>query len=222
MPDKYERFVASYLRLNGYFTVPNFIVHAPDRTVNEFVGNYTETDIIGIRMPHSKEIAGELIIVNHSPLIDNIDGKIDVVIAEAKSGNKNTPNTVWIGPKKEEIANYIIRFIGIHKEDEILTIGQVLSTSFQYEDDRCRIRYIICANEENPHYQKMGVTYITFDNMIEFIVDIRGKCWIKKDLGIASIHHQWDDLLIDLFSIANKHDKTSQERIAEIKLLLSK
>jgi hypothetical protein len=47
--DKYERFVASYLRLNGYFTVPNFIVHAgddPERILAGQVGNLTETDII--------------------------------------------------------------------------------------------------------------------------------------------------------------------------------
>lgn len=60
MPDKYERFVASYLRLNGYFTVPNFIVHAaddPGRVSAGQVGNYTETDILGVRMPHSRRPA---------------------------------------------------------------------------------------------------------------------------------------------------------------------
>jgi hypothetical protein len=30
MPDKYERFAAAYLRLNGCFQVPNFVVHAGD------------------------------------------------------------------------------------------------------------------------------------------------------------------------------------------------
>lgn len=63
MADKHERFVASYLRLNGYFTVPNFIVHAgddPTRISAGQVGNYTETDILGVRLPHSREITGNL------------------------------------------------------------------------------------------------------------------------------------------------------------------
>ncbi|MNG41231.1 hypothetical protein D3C84_1302770 [compost metagenome] len=67
MPDAYERFVAAYLRLNGYFTVPNFIVHAagdPSRVSDGHVGNFTETDVIAVRMPYSQEITGSLRIAN--------------------------------------------------------------------------------------------------------------------------------------------------------------
>src|SRR3990172_994279 len=95
MADKYERFVASYLRLNGYFTVPNFIVHAgddPGRLSAGYVGSYTETDIIGVRMPHSGEVTGKLHIANHSVLVAGAEGLIDVVVAEVKSGNDNNPN----------------------------------------------------------------------------------------------------------------------------------
>ena len=57
MVDKYERFIASYLRLNAYFTVTNFIVHAHERSRYGHIGNHTETDILGIRMPYSAERA---------------------------------------------------------------------------------------------------------------------------------------------------------------------
>ena len=73
MADKFERFVAAYLRLNGYFTVPNFIVHAsddPTRVSGGLVGNYTEVDTIGLRMPYSREVSGAKHIVNHPLLVD--------------------------------------------------------------------------------------------------------------------------------------------------------
>ena len=96
--DNYERFVTSFLRLNGYFTVPNFIVHAADdpaRVSAGHVGNYTEADTLAVRMPHSREVTGKLHIANYRPLVDAAAGKFDVVIAEAKSGNENKPNRIW-------------------------------------------------------------------------------------------------------------------------------
>src|SRR5712691_7382685 len=103
--DKYERFVASYLRLNGYFTVPNFIVHAgddPERILAGRVGNLTETDILGIRMPYSREVTGKLHTANHAALIDGAREKFDIVIAEVKSGDDNRPNRVWRGDRGRE------------------------------------------------------------------------------------------------------------------------
>ncbi len=128
--DRYERFVASYLRLNGYFTVPNFIVHAaddPTRKLAEHVGNVTETDILGVRMPHSHEVSGRLHIANDPQLVDGSAGRFDVVIAEVKSGKGNTPNRVWRGSDSEKAATYIARFVGLHKEeDELTVVGQAL------------------------------------------------------------------------------------------------
>ena len=111
MGNKYERFVVAYLRLNAYFTVPNFIVHAgddPGRISSGQVGNYTETDVLAVRMPYSREVTGKLRVANHDSLVDGIAGKMDVVIAEVKSGKDNKPNPVWRDGNAEqvEIADY--------------------------------------------------------------------------------------------------------------------
>lgn len=50
-----------YLRLNGYFIVDNFIVHAGDdksKISKGFISNHTETDILAIRHKFSEEITG--------------------------------------------------------------------------------------------------------------------------------------------------------------------
>ena len=221
MADKYEKFVASYLRLNGYFIIPNFIVHAPTRISAGRVGNYTETDIVGVRMPYSQEIIGKLRIANHPPLIDGAIGKIDVVVAEVKSGSSNKPNSVWRGLHSKDVGSYIARFVGLHSETDIQAVGDALATTFKFEDQRCRFRYILFATNANAHYQQRGVSYITFEQAISFIVEVRGQCWIDANIGVASCHHQWDDLLVDIFDAANNTELSATERVQQIQSMLA-
>ncbi len=224
MADKYERFVASYLRLNGYFTVPNFIVHAgddPTRVSAGQVGNYTETDILGVRMPYSREVAGALHIANDPLLVNDAVGKPDIVVAEVKSGNENRPNRVWREMAANPSISYIVRFVGLQREDEIPQVAQALATGFRFEDCNCRFRYIVFAKEPNEHYQSRGVTYITFREVITFIVTVRGQSWIEENIGVASIHDQWDDILTTMFAIANRTDCSVQKRVEEIETFLA-
>jgi len=110
-----ERFVRWFLRFNGYFSIENFVVHAADdpaRVSDGIVAPYTEVDTLAVRMPHSAETKGPLRVANYSPLVSGADGKIDVVIAEAKSGNENKPNKPW-REKQVSVIEYIVRFIGI-------------------------------------------------------------------------------------------------------------
>ena len=49
-----EALVLLYLRLNGYFCIPNYLYHR----VQDF-GLRTESDVLGIRFPHQKEVLSE-------------------------------------------------------------------------------------------------------------------------------------------------------------------
>lgn len=138
-----------------------------------------------------------------------------------KSGNDNRPNRVWLGPDAEKTACYIARFVGLQNESEIGPIGKALPTVFRFEDDRCRFRYMIFAADPNQHYAKKGVSYITFDEAISFIVQVRGHCWIQSNIGVASTHHQWDELLVDIFAIANKTTESEGQRVQEIRSMLA-
>ena len=72
-------------------------------------------------MPYSVEITGDLFIANHERLVAGSDGKTDVVIAEVKSGKNSTPNAVWkkMGASHPAIP-YIVRFVGLHDESELI------------------------------------------------------------------------------------------------------
>ncbi|MBU1627795.1 hypothetical protein KKB18_10540 [bacterium] len=221
----HEKLVSWYLRLNGYFVVDNFVVHAaddPNRISRGIIAPHTETDALAIRMPHSSEIAGSLCIVNHTPLVDQQNGRYDVVIAEAKSGNSNTPNPVWRNRILEPI-EYVVRFIGLcESEDEIHQISSRLASDYHYEDNRVRFRYILFAEEPNRHYLDQGVTFITYLQIVQLLVEVRGSCWIDSGIGVSSIHHQWDDLINQIFTVANNFAISEDERIAQIMTMLQR
>jgi nucleoside diphosphate kinase len=219
MSTMYENFTSWYLRFNGYFTVDNFVVHAaddPTRISDGIIAPHTETDSIAIRMPYSAEIAGKLKIANHDVLVENQNERFDIVIAEAKSGNDNKPNSVW---RNKVIATikYMVRFVGLYgDEHQITKIANELATHYFYEDDKSRIRYIVFANEPNLHYFNEGVKYITFSQIVNFLVEVRGQCWIKSGIGVASVHYQWDEQINKIFEIANDFEKTLEVRESKI------
>lgn len=214
----HEKFASWYLRFNGYFTIDNFVIHAaddPTRISRGIIAPHTETDSIGIRMPYSAEIAGRLRIANHDLLIANQRDRFDVVIAEVKSGNDNRPNSVWRNKNLAPI-EYIVRFVGLYDERQIADVASQLAAHYCYENEKSRIRYIVFANEPNQHYLEQGVKYITFSQIAEFLVEIRGQCWIESGIGVASIHYQWDEQINKIFAMANDFEKPLPERQSTI------
>ena len=79
-----------YLRLNGYFTIPNFIAHRR-------AGPLTEVDILGVRFSHSIEIADGTQF-DDDPNLGIPAERIDVVFAEAKRNRIDELNGPWRDP----------------------------------------------------------------------------------------------------------------------------
>ena len=213
-----------YLRFNGYFIVDNFIVHAGDdinRISKNIVGNHTETDILAIRHKFSKEITGSLLIQNDQKIINPQDNPIDFVIAEVKTGGQSKPNKLWT-EKKLSVIEYILRFAGfIETEATISAVAIHLSEKGIYHDtdNKFSVRLVLISETKaNKNWEHL--TNILFDNIIDFLVDIRGQCWIEENIGIASIHNQWDNLINNVFNIANDHSIDLDNRKKNIKTLL--
>lgn len=222
MPTIHEKFVKWYLRFNAYFTIDSFVVHAADdtnRIRDGIVAPHTEVDIIAVRMPYSVEMAGNLRIANHKVLVGGQNERFDVVIAEVKSGNNNRPNSIWRNKNLEPI-RYVIRFVGLLGDQEIEKAVKDLSERYYFESEKVRIRYIIFAYNQNPHYFDLGVNFITFSEMVDFLVEERGQCWIKSGIGVSSVHYQWDDQINEIFGIVNNFSKSPDERKSAILQLL--
>ncbi|HAK76758.1 MAG TPA: hypothetical protein DCM71_07565 [Runella sp.] len=210
-----------YLRLNGYFTVDNFIIHNPVRISNGVVSNSTETDVLAIRLKHSREIAGQLHIANDDELLNGFDSAIDFVIAEVKTGNEDKPNKVWRN-NNEDAIKYIIRFAGIiESEDEITFVTKRLlaDRTYKKDDKSLRIRLIIFSETE-PNKNWKNVKHISLEHIVDFILQVRGQCWIENEIGVASVHYQWDSLINEIFAVANRQEHEIGVKKKEIMSLL--
>jgi hypothetical protein len=220
-----EEFVRHYLRLNGFFTIDNFIVHAGDDPHridgNGMVGNYTETDILGIRLANSKEITKKLYIANDPALVDIAAPKTEIIIGEAKIKKQDKPNKAWKNEEDLKVKKYILNFIGLFDDDKRITsIAESISKKYHFCDENIRVRYIIFSEIENEHYKMKGVSYVLYDHMIDFLVNIRGQSWIDANIGVASVHQQWPMMLRDIFNIANDQNIKMEERKIKIKEII--
>lgn len=214
---KSEELVSLFFRLNGYFLVENFIIHSGNENINYSKSNkvpqLTETDLLGIRLPFQKEFVGILNISNFENLVLNSD-LIDLVIVESKTGNTNKPNSTWKNQDKIANIEYIIRFFGITNDPETISkISRILIKAYKVEWNNYSIRYIIVSENINPDYAKKGITYITINYVLDFIINIRGACWNKLNLGIASQHQQWSPFMKEIFKIANNLECPDEKKI---------
>lgn len=220
-----EKVAKWYLRFNGYFIVENFIVHAGEddqRISNGLIGNHTEVDLLGIRHKFSKEKSGILEIQNDQQLINGSDCKIDFVIVEVKTGKENKPNKLW-REKKIQIIEYIVRFAGfIENTETIVSVANQLAETNNYNDPNGEFSIRLIVISENPLNKNWNhLLNISIDSIIDFFVDVRGGCWINQNLGIASLHSQWEPIISDILKIANEHEIEVAVRKERIRNLLS-
>lgn len=220
---RFERFVTWYLRFNGYFTVPNFVVHAGDDPgqISGVVRNRTEVDTLAVRLPYSREMSGTEFLT-HPTLVNGAEGRFDVVIAEVKSGESNSPNPTWQQPDRVSDVEYLLRFIGWHRDEtEIQKAAKQLQANYTFEDADVRLRYIIFSQKENRAWSDRHVKYITFEDCIQFISEKRGQSWAQSGIGLRSMHDQWDPLINDVFKIANGPDLDPRSRNERIWAILN-
>jgi hypothetical protein len=210
-----------YLRFNGYFTIENFYVHNPKKVFLEHVGDDTETDILGIRMPYSDEIAGTVKIANHAPLISGANGRSDVVIAEVKNVEGARPNSIWRHQEDADAVatiSYILRFIGGWNEDRLQEIARSLIADFKFSDERFRVRYVMFSRSLSKGYADR-VQHISFKEIVRFLDEQRGQCWKEHGLGVASTHNEWEPLITETFRILNGEDPPLERQKMVLRLL---
>ena len=107
--NKYEKLVLWYLRLNGYLTVSNFILHPSNPGPQK-----GEIDVLGVRFQYSHEKD----MSNDDELICSAK-HIDLVIGEVKR-SKCGINKPWESDTNDsEYQKYILRWLGIIPEKEI-------------------------------------------------------------------------------------------------------
>lgn len=148
---------------------------------------------------------------------------LDFLIVEVKTGKQSKLNKVW-AEKQTTVIEYILRFAGfIETKEELSQVATELAKngSYQNPEKKYSVRLILISElKANSNWQHL--TNILFDEIIDFLVDVRGQCWLNENIGVASIHDQWDDLINDFFAIANDQSIAIEDRKSNIKSLLQK
>lgn len=180
-----------YFRLNGFFSIPGFIVHPDHRQ------RYprTEADLIGVRFPESKEIIDNHKMTDDSKLtllaVSQNRAKILFVLVEVKTKvcNMNGP---WSNPEEKNI-HRVIRRLGFLQEPKIEEVATSMYNHARWENDQYVLQYICVGRKVNNDLKKKfdGLVQVTWRDIANFLYE-RFRNFPEK-LPNGPIHSQWPD-----------------------------
>ncbi len=177
VPINNEKLLYWYLRLNGFYTFSNFIVH------NEYGEDVqTEIDVAGVRLPERKENL-------RRPMQDEIENpsKIFFVIADATIGDCKI-NDPW---KKNNVIKSVLTSLGVvgdsHKDLDVI-VADICNNGFYSFPER--YFSFLCAgkNKNNLPDNYNKVPQYTWEEILRFIYN-RFLNYSREKAN----HVQWDD-----------------------------
>jgi hypothetical protein len=186
-----EKLAYWYLRLNGFMTTENFILH--DKSTKG-IAQRTDADIYGVRFPFREELK-----MKDDELFRTQDERPVFIIAEVKSG-ECTLNGPWTNIGKENI-QYVLRAIGAFKPSIVEEVAAALYKSYMYEDQQRKITLLAIGSRVNQEYltERPELRQLLFRDMIQFIYRrFREFRMQKRD------HKQWDSAGSYLYAMTDR------------------
>jgi len=173
-----------FFRLNGCFTIPNFIVH-PDMGSDA----RTDVDVLAVRYPHRAELASSGNPMQDHEVFTKIN-KCQVILAEVKTGRCKL-NPTWTNPAKENFQR-MLRAVGAFPVTEIDVIASSLYTTgsaVSLDGGTCVRVFVIGSEPVQPAASaRTGAVRVTWTQIAEFIHQrFRAYLEQKKNVG------QWDE-----------------------------
>jgi hypothetical protein len=169
-----------YLRLNGFLTIPNFVVH-PDQPGNQV----TDVDVLGVRFPFRAELPSAP--MRDEPVFAQDADKPLFVLAEVKTGQCRI-NALFVDPRRDALKR-VLSALGAVPEPAMREAISSLWKRGCYESPECRICFLCMGVSRNPDLRQSypDALQVTWDEVLTFIyrrfADFRG---LKSD------HSQWD------------------------------
>ncbi len=202
-----EQLTYWYLRLNGFLTIQNFIVH-PDLGSEQ----RTDADILGVRFPYRAELKPK-------PMIDDvpfaqITDKPFIIMAEVKTSVCNL-NGPWKEPQKENLQR-VLRAVGSFPESNIETAAKAIYTSGTFSNNVYHISLACFGASVNSEISKKfpSVPQILWDKVLAFIYD-RFKTYPDQKAS----HGQWDDVGKNLWDCVWENKRSVTEFNASVRIL---
>jgi|SRR5712671_2154316 len=198
-----EQLAAWYFRLNGFFTITNFVLHPSRRGAQR-----TDADIAGIRFPYRSEfpdgVGGDDPEFNHHP------GKTYFVIAEVKRG-RCVLNGPWTDEMKQNM-HAILGDLGPFRKEDIESVAHSLYQSGTYDDNNIYCSLFCVGDIPNPEIAQKypNVPQRSWEDVCHFLFDRFKEYQFRK-----ADHDSWDQYGKNLWD--SWLDKTREQFVANIR-----
>jgi hypothetical protein len=190
MPLNSESLSYWYFRLNGFFTIPHFVVH-PDLGDQQ----RTEVDVLGVRLPFRQELL--LDPMRDDDLFTRMGNKAFLAIAEVKTDLIKF-NATW----RDRTLSNVERFLGAAGAFPTDRISGIASAIYDHgcfdADDHFHVSLVGIGRRQNTDLLKQcpGVPQITWDHIASFVFDRFNRYRNQKKW-----HDQWDDAGHELWGL---------------------
>jgi hypothetical protein len=178
-----EEFAYWYLRLNGFFTITNFVLH----------NKHGDTDILGIRPPNAAEFVNGKRLKEDDVLLAlfgksgcNIYRDYACIIAEVKGG-KNPVSQKEIREKFDlETIKYALKRIGLFKLSEVDKAAEALNKAkYLTLENAFSTHKILFAHEDVFRSKEDGTfSFVSIEQMVKFIESRMGMDFKIQDWAL--------------------------------------
>jgi len=195
-----------YLRLNGFLTIANFVVH-PDQGANQ----ETDVDVLGVRFPYRAENLVRP--MRDDDIFIRKRDKSYLVIAEVKSSSCAL-NGPWTKPERQNMLR-VLRSVGAFPRPESELVAQALYTEGHYTSQLYYVSLMCFGSEVNPDVKTRypEVPQLVWPEVLAFI-HRRFSEYRKPKSG----HPQWDHAGHALWNHFERH-RDCDDFIAKIRVL---
>lgn len=189
-----------FLRLNGFLTIPNFVVH-PERPneAGRFV-QQTDVDVLGVRFPFRAEN-------RYRPMPDfplfAQEQRVQVVISEVKTA-QCALNGPWTNPELQNMQKVLCAG-GFQPAEQSDAIADALYTRGIWEDGSMVIRIVCFGRDHNKGVaQKFrDVPQLTWaGEVLPFVFERFTNYHLEKRM-----HEQWDPHIKGVFEAAKDAER---------------
>lgn len=164
-----------FLRLNGFFTVLNFVVHPVEAA--EGSQQRTDADVLGVRFPARREIVGGEALRDHDSF--GRSPRLRFVIAEVKRRVCKL-NGPWTRPDDDNVG-HVLRSFGIDPKLH----GQVSHSLYEkghYVGDDFEAT-LLCFGSRASSNLRSEVLQFTWSEVFGFVYDRYQEFWQRKKLN---------------------------------------
>ncbi len=162
-----------FLRLNGFFTILNFVVHPVEP--KEGALQRTDADVLGVRFPHRQEIVGGNALADHAAFQGS--PRTVLVIGEVTAGPCKL-NGPWARVEDENVGN-VLRSLGCVEPAALKGISSSLYEHGRFESAELEVR-LLCFGRRPSKKLPAVALQLTWDQVFGFVYDRYQTFWRVK------------------------------------------